>query len=79
MITSAQNPASGIISEQTDGEVQKENQALKKLAPSLAAMAAGGILTGVRFAGSMSVFGISLVSALPFPLGAAALTGGIIG
>lgn len=79
MITSAQNPASEVSSEQVCGDVQKENPTFKTLAPGLAAMAAGGILTGVRFAGSMSVFGISLVSALPFPLGMAALTGGIIG
>lgn len=74
--SSQTNPTS-----QTDaayGNGVRESSSAKKLLPLAASMLAGGILTGVRFAGSLSPFAISLVSALDPPLGFAALIGGFI-
>ncbi|MCM1578919.1 MAG: SpoIIE family protein phosphatase [Ruminococcus sp.] len=64
--------------EASAASTKKKEQPAKKIAPLLAAMAAGWIYTGVRLGGSVSVFGISFAAALPAPLGFAALMGGVM-
>lgn len=49
-----------------------------RAAPLIAAMAGGAVLTGVKFGGALSVFGISLAAALTPALGTAALAGALL-
>lgn len=69
----------GNAAHETDNAARKTRTTqASQAAPLIAAIAGGFILTGVKFGGAMSVFGISLAAALDFPLGTAALIGAVL-